>query len=187
VKLAVYDLETKKGIPSPMTSSIMKVCGGWTDYTGMGISIGSVSSIDLGKSEIITKSFLDSSELYGYIKELKRDGYAVGGFNTKKFDDKLMLANNHPMVSDFDILEEIRIRIKYKLKKGMSYALDNILKANGMAKNGMGAMAPLLYQQGKIQELTDYVENDSLTELKVLILAIEGNLVDPNDGKRIKF
>ena len=191
MKLAVYDLETKKGIPSPETNNIMEVCGGWSDFEGMGISIFSITyfrRIDRETTETVTETFLNLADFKARILELKGKGYKIGGFNTKKFDDKLLKAHGFDFTSDFDILDLVRQAAGVKqFQKGVSYALDFIAKANGMAKPHSGALAPLLFQQGKIKELTDYVMNDTQMEYNVLMMLIAGTLIDPNTGRRLKI
>lgn len=191
MKLAVYDLETKKGIPSPETNNIMEVCGGWSDFEGMGISIFSITyfrRIDKETTETVTETFLNLADFKARILELKGKGYKIGGFNTKKFDDKLLKAHGFDFTSDFDILDLVRQAAGVKqFQKGVSYSLDFIAKANGMKKPHSGALAPLLFQQGKIKELTDYVMNDTQMEYNVLMMLIAGTLIDPNTGRRLKI
>lgn len=169
----------------------MEVCSGWTDFVGMGISILSITyfrRIDRENTEVVTETFLNLEDFKARILELKKQGYKVGGFNTKKFDDKLLKAHGFDLTSDFDILDLVREAAGVKLfQKGVSYALDFIAKANGMAKPHSGALAPLLFQQGKIKELTDYVANDTQMEYNILMKLIAGTLIDPNTGRRLKI
>ena len=169
----------------------MEVCSGWTDFIGMGISILSITyfrRIDRENTEVVTETFLNVEDFKAKILELKKQGYKVGGFNTKKFDDKLLKAHGFDLTSDFGILDLVRQAAGVKqFQKGVSYALDFIARANGMAKPHSGAFAPLLFQQGKMKELTDYVINDTQMEYSVLMKLIAGTLIDPNTGRRLKI
>ena len=69
----------------------------------------------------------------------------------------------------------------------MSYKLDAIARANGMAKSGDGQMAPLLWQQGKRQEVIDYALNDVRITRDILKLGLKGELVDPNTNKLLQL
>jgi hypothetical protein len=187
---AVYDLETKKGIPSPVTTGKMEVCGGWSDYKNMGISIASITFEEKRAESwvLVTKSFLNIDEFYREVAKLQSLNYLVGGFNTKSFDDKLLREHGYPFSSDFDILTLVKQAAGVKpFQKGLSYSLDFISKANGLAKLGDGAFAPLLFQQNRIKELTLYAEMDSYIEYQILKLLLTGKLVDPNNGNLLKL
>lgn len=70
---------------------------------------------------------------------------------------------------------------------GYSYALDAIARANGMAKSESGAFAPEFWQEGKYLQVIQYCLNDCEITRKILLLGLEGKLVDPNTGSYLKL
>jgi hypothetical protein len=116
----------------------------------------------------------------------------VWGFNSASFDDWLMWANGVEVSTTHDLLEIVRCAAGWSadyrsVPKGFSYSLDAIAKANGMAKTGHGALAPVLWQQGKHQEVVDYCRNDVVITYEVLQLGLKGVLIDPNTDKILSF
>jgi len=119
-----------------------------------------------------------------------RSSPLVIGFNSISFDDQLLRANQVDITTNFDILREIRIAAFgspdwQDTPKGFSYSLDAITKANGYSKTGNGALAPEMWQLGKKQEIRDYCLNDVLITSRILNLALDGNLIDPNTGDKL--
>jgi hypothetical protein len=114
------------------------------------------------------------------------------GFNSKAFDDKLLASNGAPVQTDYDVLEQIRISAFGSNRwedtpEGYSYSLDNLAKANGMKKTGSGSLAPKLWQDGREQEVIDYCLNDCRLTRDLLLLGLEGKLIDPNNGNLLKL
>jgi hypothetical protein len=119
--------------------------------------------------------------------------HCLVGFNSKGFDDKLLAANGlEGIETHYDLLEEIRIAAGFdahfsSVPKGYSYKLDALAKANGSAKTGSGELAPVLWQQGKKQEVIDYCKMDVEITSKILNLGLAGELIDPNTGDKLKL
>lgn len=193
MKYAIYDLEIKHAIPSPLSATIakdfelhhkkpLKFCGGWTDYKGMGISIGAICWGDtLNPQDLKTYTTQNIADLHKQLTLLSREGYVCGGFNTKNFDDKLLTANGHPFSSQIDIYQLIKQKVGqqkvgYSRPKSISLSLDSLSKINGLKKNGRGEDAPLLYQSNNIDKLTNYVQRDVLVEFQILIKFLNNKL-----------
>jgi hypothetical protein len=119
------------------------------------------------------------------------DNYLTIGFNSRSFDDKIMLARGiTDFQTDYDLLEEIRIAAGFKanfqsVTRGYSYSLDAISKANGFAKTGDSAIAPLLWQRGEKQRVVDCAMIDCDVTSAILDLGLAGQLVDPNTGNKL--
>ena len=125
-------------------------------------------------------------------QELLDEGAFLVGFNSRKFDDALLKANNIFAQTDYDLIEEIRIAAYgtphwKKQPRGSSYSLSAIASANGMKKTGKSELAPKLWQQGKRQKVIDYCLNDVRLTVDILRLGQKGKLIDPNTGKYLKL
>jgi hypothetical protein len=182
----VYDTEILKAIPYGDLIRDIEYCKGWTDYEGMGISV--IGFWLTHKDEPEVSSVMQ-------VFKLVTEGYAhypVVGFNSANFDDKLMAAHGITIKTTYDVLEQVRIAAGFgahhtSVRRGYSYKLDAIAQANGMAKTGNGALAPVLWQQGKHQEVKDYCLNDVRITRNILELGLKGELIDPNTGERLKL
>jgi hypothetical protein len=118
-------------------------------------------------------------------------GMATIGFNSKNFDDKLLQANGVNAKTDYDLLEEIRLAAfgstrRQDTPKGCSYSLGKLGEANGFPKTGSGELAPVLWQQGRHEEVIKYCMNDVKITHELLLLGWAGELVDPNTGKKLR-
>jgi hypothetical protein len=191
--ILIYDCEIIRCIPA-RESSIkgLKYCRGWTDFANMGVSV-------IGCSLTRHESFYynnpesaipyDFSWFRDFLAEVKP---IVVGFNSASFDDQLLAANNIEIKTDYDVLREIRIAAFgspdwRKTPQGASYSLDLIARANGYAKTGSGDLAPVLWQTGRRQEVIDYCLMDVKITEAILILGLEGKLIDPNTGKYLQL
>lgn len=193
----IYDLEIKNAIPPKNREEMLpgiEYCRSWGDFQGMGISVIGFSTLDFSSDEDQVDCFVfDPSPAIATFELAKQSGFKVGGFNSKKFDDKLLAANYLNVASDFDILDMVLEAadmkgVQYwKLAKPRSYTLDAITQANGMSKTGRGDLAPILWQQGKQQEVIDYCRNDAWIEREVLRLLLAGELIDPNTGEKLHW
>lgn len=187
----IYDCEIIKAIPTK-DSRIegIEYCKGWTDYEGMGISvIGWKVNNQAARVSFSGWQFLEFLDFFCALSENPK----IVGFNSKNFDDKLLAANDlEGIETHYDILEEVRIAAGFgpgfrSVPKGYSYKLDAIAQANGMAKTGHGALAPVLWQQGKQQEVIDYCKNDVDITSAILDLGLAGELIDPNTGNKLQL
>jgi hypothetical protein len=185
----IYDIEIIKAIPTrePQIDGI-EYCDGWTDHEGMGISV-----IGYQYNDEPIEHCLSAASFLDLLISLDNEEYALVGFNSRSFDDKLLAANGlEDIETDYDLLEEVRIAAGFRahfqsVPKGYSYKLDAIAKANGMAKTGSGELAPVLWQQGKEQQVIDYCEMDIAITAAMLDLGLAGELIDPNTGDKLQL
>jgi hypothetical protein len=182
----IYDIEIIKAIPNGERIDGIEYCGGWRDFEGMGISvIGYQYNHEPINYVSSAAGFLD------LLVTLDDTEYSLVGFNSRSFDDKLLAANGlEGVTTHYDLLEEVRIAAGFQshfqsVPKGYSYKLDAIAQANGMAKTGHGALAPVLWQQGKQQDVIDYCKTDIAITSAMLDLGLAGELIDPNTGNKL--
>lgn len=185
----IYDIEIAKCIQSGPQLDGVEYCKGWGDYEGMGIAV-----IAYKYNQEDTQIAFSALEFFDYLLEIQWKGdYKIIGFNSKSFDDKLLAANDLEGVeTHYDLLEEVRIAAGFEasfrsVPKGFSYKLDAIAKTNNMAKTGHGALAPLLWQQGKKDEVVDYCKHDVEITSAILDLGLVGELIDPNTGNKLQL
>lgn len=188
----LYDTEIIKMIPQrdQPNDARFDYCTGWTDHASMGISVIGIIDQDEEAFAVVPDGDYNHSDLRWFQKKAAK--VPIVGFNSRSFDDKLMQAHGIQIKTDYDILEEVRIAAGYaadyrSVPKGFSYKLDAIARANGLAKTGNGALAPLLWQQGKRQQVIDYVLNDVKITRAILELGLKGELVDPNTNRFLKL
>jgi hypothetical protein len=119
------------------------------------------------------------------------EDYKLIRFNSRSFDDKLLAACGlEGVTTHYDSLEEIRIVAGFKanfqsVPRGYSYSLDAITKANGFAKTGDSAIAPILWQQGERQRVIDCAMVDCGVTSTILDLGLTGQLIDPDTGNKL--
>jgi hypothetical protein len=185
----VYDLEIIKAIPGKGLIEGIQYCSGWRDYEGMGISVIGYQWWDKEPSHCLSaERFLDELN-----HPDRPEDFVMIGFSNKSFDDKLLAAHGvHGTLHRYDLLEEVRIAAGFKahfqsVLKGYSYKLDKIAQANGTAKTGSGELAPILWQQGKRQDVIDYCQMDVTITTQMLKLGFAGELIDPNTGKKLQL
>jgi hypothetical protein len=189
--LLIYDLEICNAIPPRDSQEWVKdisYCKGWEDFKGMGISAISWCLVDAESLETIEMSV--SQLTHAAWKRLSKfnsdPAIKIGGFNSLKFDDRLLQAYGLQVTSDFDILQLILEAAGLKgqeyWKQGLRYNLAGIATANGLQKSGSGELAPILHQRSKFSELMAYCLNDSMVETDILVKLLKGILVDPNTG-----
>ena len=197
----IYDLEIIKGIaPKDDADRIpgIEYCSGWTDYRNMGISVWAQCYMDLSKpsEEWEIRSGTDLQEFKNSFEEFSLrliSPLPVGGFNTLKFDDKLMFANDFAIESDFDIFQmvldaaDMQDVAYWKLEPRRVYNLAAITAANDLVKTLSGEQAPIEWQRGNKQLVIDYCRNDVRIEALTLKLLLEGELIDPNTGEKLHY
>ena len=185
----IYDIEIEKAIPTRQLIKGIDYCAGWSDYENMGIAVIGYkwSHEDVASYTTSAEGFLDM------LMQYDDEYYHLVGFNSRNFDDRLLTANGlEGIETDYDLLEQVRIAAGFKagyksVPKGYKYSLESISQSNGTAKTGQGALAPVLWQQGKKQEVIDYCINDVLITEKILELGLAGALVDPNTGNKLQL
>jgi len=164
MNVLTYDIEIKKSIlmGGETRQPGIEYCGGWNDKAGMGISyLGAHNSADN------TKHYFTEDRLLDFIEMIKHADL-VTGYNIHGFDTPLLKATLNRLGHSeetgmkgkcYDVFWDIKKSLGNMYPKG--WTLDNVVKSTlGIEKNGSGAMAPILYQQGKLNELRDYLSQD---------------------------
>lgn len=183
--LLVYDCEIIKGIPGkePPVEGI-EYCAGWRDFPNMGISVIGAYDFETGAY----RAFL--ADNFGAFAALAQQRVAIA-FNGRAFDDQLVAANGIGLVTTYDPLVEIwagaGLGPTFEFKTHGGFSLDAICGVNfGMRKTGNGALAPVLWQQGKYGTVIDYCLNDVAMEVRLVKHIVEyGWIVNPKTGVKL--
>jgi hypothetical protein len=117
----------------------------------------------------------------------------VVGFNNHGFDNKLLAAIGIkiPKEKSYDIYEQVidaagLSNAPFAARKG--YRLDDLTRANNLARkndDAGGALAPMLYQQGEIERLHRYCQNDVDMTVQVMQHILQTKLVCPRSGNTL--
>lgn len=188
MKVLVFDLEIKKAILSRGESPEDGIlyCEGWHDHKSMGISV--LGAFDFASNR--TRVFCDDNR-YEMMKDYFGQGYLFAGFNSKRFDAKVIEAAWQMKISDdnhYDILEEMWRAHgldpdNFNWRTHGGFGLDATIKANFPSiegKTGNGAQAPADWQRGNIGLVVDYCLQDvMLTRMLLEQIAAEGGLISP--------
>ena len=191
--IVIYDCEIIKAIPPKNDVDRIpgiEYCEGWNDHVNMGISvIGAYDYLDDQYHVFCEDNFMS-------FKNLIRNRSLIVGFNSLSFDNKLCAANNIlvPDNRSYDLLVELwaadGLGPKFEYPSHAGYGLDQTCTVNFQcSKNGNGALAPVLWQQGKIGEVIDYCINDvRLTKLLMDAVINDVELINPSDiAKTLKL
>jgi hypothetical protein len=192
MKTLIYDAEIINCIP-PKSGEInpnFSYCQSWNDYANMGIAvIGTWLSWEnyFQRYRVFTNQQLE--EFQRLVKQADR----IVGFNSLSFDDKLLQANDVALSTDFDLLCEIRKAsgqpphyVKGVTRQG--YSLENLAQANlGIGKSGTGELAPVLWQQGRYEEVINYCLHDIKLTKRLYCLFLSKRLYDPTNGRRLPY
>jgi hypothetical protein len=185
--MIVYDCEIIRAIPNKKEERVrgIKYCKGWRDFEGMGVACIAVYDYNISSFRIFCKDNLEG------FKELVQSTDMIVGYHNWNFDDLLVEAYGIeiPDKKSYDLYKEI-----YKAH-GFTAAgrvgglkLDDCIKANfpGLAKTEDGAMAPIMWQQGKIGTVIDYCINDVFMTRNLLDLVMRDRFVSPKTGRRLR-
>lgn len=198
----VYDIEVQK-IPYDGKSEKkpdLEYASGWTDYGNLGISIiGAYSSIlesylVFGRGE--TKETLPLEQF----EEVASGHVSIVGFNSLRFDDLVLHANNIKVETTYDVLLECWAASgldpnyyfpendEENRKKYAGYKLDTLAIANfGRGKIGSGTSAPALYQKGEFEKLNAYCLEDVRLTHELFKLGLRGELWHPKTRKFLQL
>lgn len=194
VRAIIFDCEIIKAIPSPKESSVTGIdyCKGWGDHANMGISTICVYDY----THDIYRVFC--ADNFPVFIELVSAADCVIGFNNLGFDNKLVKATLSLDIdipgqspNSYDLLSEIwqaaGLPSYFAGSNSGGYGLDAVATANGfVGKSGSGALAPVLWQQGKIGSVVDYCIRDCWLTKKIMDMVIRGeNIVDPKNGRAL--
>lgn len=207
-KHILYDIEIIKAIPEKSPIPGIQYCGGWNDHGNMGVSVIGFCEVLTGDDDpfavldtrdplsSFTVSKLDYliGDEFGLaaFAKLANDADGVIGFNSRNFDDRVMLAMGFPVATTYDLLEEVRIAAYgsadfRRAPKGHSYKLGKIGDANGYPKTGDGANAAIQWQSGEHRAVIEYCLNDVAITATLLNMGLGGNLKDPNTGAMLQL
>lgn len=155
----------------------------WEDYPSLGFSV--LCAYDGRVGDFLTYFSDDVDGLAPFVA-LAADT-TVLGFNTIAFDDKVLAALGHRVVTDFDLLEHVRLASGQPATyvRGVSrggYSLDALCLASfEVGKSGHGALAPIWWQQGYRSRVVNYCLRDvRLTAALLSKWAFYGFLPDPS-------
>lgn len=167
----LFDLEILNPIPGEGGSRVpgVQYCRHWGDHWGMGISVlvaarPNGADMRLYTNDVVPQIDVPIHHLSAFALEVAQDGYFVG-YNSRFFDAKVLAAKGIyiPEERHYDYYAEIKKATRLAAPKG--YKQDAVAqRCGGPAKNGEGAMAPILWQQGRREEVMRYCCND-ITQL----------------------
>jgi hypothetical protein len=163
--IVVYDLEIK--------NSPDQIQGGWGNKADMGISVAVLWDYRSVRYRVFMDDNMDE-----LVSRLNEPNTLIVAFNQKGFDnqvlraDKVLKRTGVRLLEDtdlvqFDMLEESR-RASGLNSKAPGFKLDDHLKCCGLpCKTGDGALAPKMWQDGKVGTLVDYCLNDVSVEKRL--------------------
>lgn len=191
MKALIYDIEIVKAIPTskePLIEGI-EYCGGWHDHANMGISVIGAFDYSENRYRVFCKdNFIEFMELCA-------ESDLLVTFNGLSFDDKVIAATigAMPNVRPYDLLVEVwaahGLGPQFRYPSHAGFGLDACCEANfDMNKSGNGALAPVLWQQGKIAQVIDYCLNDvRLTKQLFEAVLLKGEILCPKTRQWIKM
>lgn len=191
--MLIYDIEIVNGIldfrKGESAIEGIKYCKGWDDHGGMGISVIGAYDYKEDRYRVFTDS--NKSEFLKLIDA----GRLLVGFNNIKFDNKVIRAAWGFEIDDvgcYDILQEVwsgaGLGSEYNHETHKHYGLDMCCRANfnNLEKTGHGALAPVMWQQGKIGDVIDYCLQDvRMTKILFDKILKDGYIVNPRDPEKV--
>ncbi len=177
----VYDCEIIRAMPVPGVAAdpTLDYCAGWDDFENMGISCICAYDFATDSSHVFLSDNLADFQI------LIDKSEEVIGFNSIHFDDRLCAINGIKIKTTYDLQCEVwvaagmpRAYTKDVTRRG--YSLGKLAEVNlGYGKKITGAMAPELWQRGKIGTVIDYCLQDvSFTKN---LYEKRHNLIDPTN------
>lgn len=193
--MLIYDVEIKNGVLDEGEERIEGItyCKGWNDFEGMGIAVIAAYDYLECTSRVFCEDNLD--DFQSLINSNLDQGGMIVGFNSLRFDNPLVRAHgiNLPDSCSYDLLVEIwkaaGLGPKFNKKTHMGFSLDECVQANfpGYGKTGDGAMAPVMWQRGKIGKVIDYCLADVwLTKMLLDKVRVGLDIISPKDGKALE-
>jgi hypothetical protein len=204
MRTLIFDCEIIHCIPSAegKRESHLSYCQGWQDYEGMGIAvIGTWRNYGIkyfcGHDEaFVAPAHLELGKKLKPLSEFQAivdQAQVIVGFNSVAFDDQLCQAHGIRIKTDFDLLTQVRVAsgqprdyVSGLTRKG--YSLQNLAIANlKQQKTGRGELAPVLWQEGRKQEVIDYCLNDVRLLKQLYFKFLRGQLYDPTNGRKLPY
>lgn len=197
--MVVYDLECINS-PVPLSEAGIKkyiYSNGWDDYVGMGISVCAWYDYRTDTIDFFTEYDLENkTESVIRFSDIIQSGELISGFNINKYDNNMLRAHGIKINDNqcYDIYAQWLNALgldpnNWDYKTHGGYKLDAMLSANGLEnKNGDGADAPFMWQEGKHKEVIDYCKHDVKVETSLLNCIFEyGGLISPKTGKLVRM
>ena len=163
----IYDIEIVNAVPDRRGERVegIQYCEGWHDHAGMGISV--IGAYDYAES----RYRVFCADNFAEFLALCAARAPLVSFNGIGFDDKVINAEMGPDIGvmppsfRYDLLAEIwradGLDPTFGGNSHTGYGLDATCEVNfGIGKTGNGALAPVLWQQGRVGEVIDYCLND---------------------------
>ncbi len=188
--MLLYDIEIRNAIPdkSGRREPGIQYAEGWKDFHGMDIPVVGAYDYITDRTHIFCADNLDN------FAALIAKQECVVGFNNQRFDDLILAAKDIalPPEKSYDILQEVwhglGLGHTFQYETHAGFSLGALCQVNfGAAKNGDGALAPILWQQMRIGTVIDYCLHDLHLTKKLLDRIIRtGRLINPRDaGQKI--
>lgn len=189
----VYDCEIIRRIPIPGQPNNPKYeyCEGWHDFPNMGISVIAVMDIETDAMNTFTEDeFGDFPDLWEGLPPPEQ----IVGFNSKQFHDNLLVEYGlaEEGITTLDLAKEVRKAVyghdDWESQPATdSYSLAALCGANGQHYMPSKAMSAKMWQDGKRDEVISKCVNNVTAIRNLLIKFLNGDLIDPNTGKRLKY
>lgn len=188
--MLIYDIEIEKAIlgKKDIMKPNIEYCGGFDDFKNMGIACIGVFDMATERTRVFLKDNLDE------FQQLVRNADCMVGYNSKRFDNRLLIANGvaipHPN-KFYDILEEIwkslGIGTTYRHETHGGLSLNEVAYINlRCKKTGNGATAPIDWQENRRGKVIDYCLADVELTRRLLVKIINsGKLKNPQTGEEI--
>lgn len=191
MKALFYDLEIencipqkqKRGQPEPVRESGLKYCKGWSDHFGMGLSCLGVYTNTDSEARVF-----DKHTLWEFFKLCEGADLLVS-YNGVHFDNKVISAHGVAAVAWQHKCFDLRVALlqaapDLRFKPG--YKLGQICERTlGVGKTGEGALAPVLWQQGRYAEVMDYCLKDTNLVRRLFQHCLEGRPIAGLEGREI--
>lgn len=180
--MLIYDIEIKRAILNKGEEPIpgIEYAAGWHDFAGMGIAVINAFDLVTQRYRVFLEDNLDE------FASLATQRAGIVSFNGLAFDDQVCRANGidwptHKTVDLAALIWGAAGIPQGEHQKGLG--LDAICQANGLgSKSGNGAMAPVLWQQGKHGQVIDYGLCDVMLTLGLYRrLLYAGGCIDPRN------
>ena len=179
----IYDVEILRCIPDVYEDDDpdLEYCGGWDDFTGMGISCVAAFDCLTGLYHLFLEDNL--SDFQGLVLERA----SIVGFNSSSFDDRLCRANGLEIKTTYDLLCEVRVASGQPpyYQRGVTragYSLGALARANlAFGKEGHGAEAPEAWQRGRRGSVVNYALRD--IQITERLFRHRKGLIDPTNGE----
>jgi len=188
--MLIYDTEIKNGVPGKeeLIPGI-NYCKGWDDFKGMGVAVVAAYDYTEDAYRVFCEDNLD--EFQHLVWDHLDQGDKIVGFNSLKFDNPLVKVHgvDIPDEGSYDLQLAIhkaaRLGPEFNKRTHTGFSLDACVRTNflGVGKIGDGAMAPVLWQQGKIGKVIDYCLSDVwLTKILLDKVVTKGGILNPKTG-----